>query len=273
MKLLKLSHLLILIGLIWLNSRKQIKNHSTSQDRPTDEHNNDTQKEQTNVNPHQSFAAQPKTSDEHLRAEQSRNWRRQLWPQWVLAGTAVVASVIGIYTLNILNRTLKATESAVDAANIQANAAMENVNIFRVDQRAWVGVKQMIFRGQVKPGSELFAIIQVQNTGKTPALEVSINHTLTFSKPTKEHFAKLPKIGNFGKMAIAPDGIYVAVQMFSGKLSEIEIEKLNKDIPYVVGRISYKDVFGGDHQTWFCSFYRQDFFPALHFCETLNYMD
>lgn len=163
----------------------------------------------------------------------------------------------------ILYYTLRATERAVD----------QSTKTFQADQRAWVGVKSLSMRGAVKPGSELFAVIQVENTGKTPALEVTINHALTFRKPTKESLTGFPKIGTFGRIVIAPNGTYLAVQMFGGKLSQTEIEKLNKDIPYVFGTISYRDVFGGEHQTWFCAFYRLDFFPALRFCDTLNHMD
>jgi hypothetical protein len=119
MKISRLSHLILLIVLIWL---RKLKNYPKGQYGPSGKQNDQTQKEPSKAYSHQSSPAEPIATDQQWRSDQRENWRRQLWPQWVLAGTAVVASVIGIYTLHILNRTLKATEDA-------SNAAIENVRI------------------------------------------------------------------------------------------------------------------------------------------------
>jgi hypothetical protein len=216
---------------------------------------------------------QPTASDEEWRRQQRKNWRRQLCPQWTMVVITGGGVIVAAFTIGILNETLKATQIAADAAKTQATAAKQAIELaektLRQDQRAWVGVKEITFRGQVRPGSELFAVIQVQNTGKTPALEVAIENALTFKKPTKESLAGLPKIGPFAKIAIAPNNIFIAIQMFG----QGDIEKLESSIAYIYGKISYKDVFDGEHETWFCSYYRRDFFPALRFCDTLNYMN
>ena len=297
MKPLNLSFALILTGLasllsavkskVWQkrqNIRGNVNNTSPDHNSPTNQQDKNSDDEQGEIYLHQSMPTHRYTTEEEWYTEQRRNWRRQLWPQWTLAATAVIASAIGIGTLIIVKGTLDATKDTADAAKAQAAAAQtateiakrtfdENVNTFQLDQRAWVGMKSLSFRGQVKLGSELYAVIQIENTGKTPALEVTVNKALSFKSPTKETFAQLPKVGAFANFVIAPNGTFATVQMLSNNWTEDDIKRLNKDTAYIFGRIFYRDVFGHGRQTWFCGFYRRDFFPALSFCETLNYMD
>jgi hypothetical protein len=296
MKLLKLLSMLILIVLGSFAKSGRNRNpkktrsevseqHINPQDHSAYDRTNPIDDRINTIGDIKSANIQPETdSQQKSRDIQQTFWERQLTLAKWLNGITVFAGIVGFLGLIAIYYTLKATQEAAEAAKAQAISSQtatdiaklafdENVRTFRLDQRAWVGVKEIILRGQMRPGSELFAVIQQQNTGKTPALEVTINHTVTYKKPTKELLDKFPKIGTFGKIAMAPNGTFASVQIFSLNLNEAEIKKINEGNPYVYGRIFYKDVFGESHQTWFCSFYSPDIFPALRFCDTLNYMD
>jgi len=243
------------------------RNHDAS---PRSHHHEPAGKSEINratINP---VTIQPDSDKQQWRQDQKRIWERQIRVAKILNGITAFAAAVGLLSLWFVWQALESTRTQALTAKRAVDVAEET---FRLDQRAWLGVKEMTFRGDVKPGSPLFAAIQVENSGKTPALEVGIMHTLTFAEPSKDRLTVLPKVGNFGKISIAPGAMYIAIQMFSTRLTASEIEKLNTTKPYVFGRISYKDIFFREHETWFCSFYGRDFFPALHFCETLNNMD
>jgi hypothetical protein len=291
MKLLRLSFVLTVIAFALSLSgvkrklpenSKENKNGGHKDDGPADNPNPPTYRIENAASPIEVSIIQPSAEDEkNWRNEQKEFWKRQLTLARKLNRITFFAGIVALGGLVFLKLTLDITKEAADAAKDQAIATQkavnlaeksfdENVKTVQLDQRAWVGVKEIIFRGQVKPGSQLLATIQIQNTGKTPALEVSIIKAATFKKPTKDSVALLPKVGVFARFVMAPNATFFSIQQFGKR----DIEQiLQNDVPYIFGKISYKDVFGANRETWFCSFYSEISFPALNFCDTLNHMD
>ena len=221
------------------------------------------------------------------------------WSQWLnLVFTAVIAVAAVLYTisafrqLDVLSKqskalegTLMETQEIVRATKDGANAAMRSadaaekaveatINSIRLEQRAWVGVKHMRWRREFKKGEKLEAVISVENTGRTPALDVIVKKGSGTVYPTKKILSR-PVRGETALIVIAPNNSFASLRTVSEGLTETDIRllKSGERSVYVYGTITYLDIFKRTHKTGFCGFYTEDAFPALEFCRTMNYME
>ena len=178
----------------------------------------------------------------------------------------------------------EATKAASETAKVQATAAKESADAakraievtrenIRLDQRAWVGVKAMRFKGQIEVGQKLEFEVIVQNTGKTPAFQTTIKKSFSSAKPTTQLLNR-PISGVLGVLVMPPGVDFESPQTISEKLTETEVKLLQSGSPlHIYGVIQYRDIFRNNRTTYFCGFYDGKGFPSFNFCPTLNTME
>src|SRR3972149_10810156 len=105
MNRLKLS-LLLILGVFVLLKKRQVTNRPPSHNVPSNDCEETANKlAETPVD--QPIPPSSKAYEEKWSAEQRASLRTPLWPQRLLAATAIVTSVIGLCTLYILKNTLE----------------------------------------------------------------------------------------------------------------------------------------------------------------------
>ena len=168
--------------------------------------------------------------------------------------------------------TKKLAQAAVD----QAAAAKTTIQVIqenmRLEQRAWVGVKGIrITPPPWKVEQKLEVTITIENTGRTPALEVKVIKRYGPRPPNKADLSK--PVAELNVFAIAPTNSYDSTVTLSEKLSEPDLQLLASGKPYYVyGTITYKDILSTTiRETLFCGYYK-DGFRALQFCPIFNDM-
>jgi hypothetical protein len=176
--------------------------------------------------------------------------------------------------------TKRLAQAAVDqaiAAKDSAEAAKTTIQVIqenmRLEQRAWVGVKSIrITPPPWKAEQKLEATVTVENTGRTPALEVRIIKRYGPRPPSKTELSK-PVAGPIQVIAVAPTNSFDSTITLSEKLSEPELQLLASGKPYYVyGTVTYRDIFTTTiRETLFCGYYI-DGFRGLQFCPIFNDM-
>jgi hypothetical protein len=115
---------------------------------------------------------------------------------------------------------------------------------FREDQRAWVGVLDYEVTHFVK-GEPIEFKIRLQNTGKTPALNFSVNAVGDFlgnEGPTHQWIKNgLDKVRPRGSSVIAPQEVQIIRNEYARVLTETDEQavKTGKATYYIVGRATY----------------------------------
>ncbi len=203
----------------------------------------------------------------------------------ISAGAAKSAAETATKTLDAMNTSGEATKVQIDRLIAQqertANAAAENIRqareglavtieqsratleagsaASRVDQRAWVGIGQLIPRPDVfKVGKPAHVNVGITVKGKTPARDIE---TYTYIDPAPDGSPPPFSYGARGHVFLGvlfPDNERFVVLPISAVgedvLSAATLQSLIKGdvFLYVHGQIFYKDIFGRDHWTTFC---------------------
>jgi hypothetical protein len=185
------------------------------------------------------------------------------------------SSAVTSQQISIMQQQVKANQDSVAAVQRQT-AASEAA--FQVDQRAWVGLSDMSTIGGIQTkdlfGEDFFGLqsltISLRNSGKTPAIEVTVHCCLTqkhglndpipdyddeikptanaqYPVATQEAIQQINKINKGG--IIAP-GETATVAL----LPKFGFPGVRNRNLYILGRISYKDIFPGspERNTKFC---------------------
>jgi hypothetical protein len=150
-----------------------------------------------------------------------------------------------------------------------------SIELSRSDQRAWVGMVGIDVNKAVQDSPFSYAV-SIQNTGKTPALNV---HILTTSKgvpkgQTPQFTYELPSNAPVAATTIQPS---MRVKMggtpdsLSRPLTTDQFQSLKSGaaVMYIYGKIDYEDVFKGLHHTQFCGFLEADL-ASVHSCFQYN---
>ena len=119
-KALWLLFITIVLGLL---KQRKAEHEPISESPPCDKQDQTTNKEHPEINFPQALPADYIAREEKWHSEQRQNWRSQLWPQWVLAGTAIIASAVGLVTLNLVRSTVNITRDQL-----------------HISDRPWVGI-------------------------------------------------------------------------------------------------------------------------------------
>jgi hypothetical protein len=130
----------------------------------------------------------------------------------------------------------------------------------RLDERAWVGLSRATYK-TIAPDQKIEAELEFMNSGKTPALDIMFCGELNWqgTDSNRETFmaslAKKEWLDPASKGALAPNAPML-ISVRSKYLGEADIiAKGIKDGSchvYLAGRLTYRDIFGQKHETWFC---------------------
>jgi hypothetical protein len=156
-----------------------------------------------------------------------------------------------------------ARESSIEESDKSLKATVEN---FRVDQRAWVGIQHVIPIPPDGLSGQIGMYFDVQNTGRTPAINVRNREEIEQSPNGSESAfsadysdAYFPPMAS--KSVMMPNAVDTATQWSSDLQAQI-IASIEKKKFFFHGRIAYDDVFGKHHWVVFC-FYRRQNDPLL----------
>jgi hypothetical protein len=142
---------------------------------------------------------------------------------------------------------------ANENANTARSAAKTASDTLTIDQRAWLGVKDITLTHPLVIGRPIDISINTFNTGKSPALDAGLVETsIGDSEIPKPEEKKAP---SNDRSSVAPnnDEVFYA----SATVDPQVIVGLQKKIIrfYVRGRLVYKDIFDKQHETRFCMYY------------------
>jgi hypothetical protein len=121
-------------------------------------------------------------------------------------------------------------------------------------------------------GQNLHATMEIKNSGPTPAYEVSINSILFMQEINASPSEPPVKDVDLAKTTVGPGAtVSVEAQLFVRNVHDLHGLSVGDIIPWVTGRIRYRNVFGhsrgidfllrGDaspdrHETWILTLYR-----------------
>jgi hypothetical protein len=155
-------------------------------------------------------------------------------------------------------------------ANSAQSALNASIATARFDQRAWVG-PVAIREPNFSPRQDLSVIVEIGNSGKTPALRFGnliqiqfVGAGATFNPiyappPTK------------GSVSVLQPGMHVTVNTPTIAITQTQIDALKQDRMrlYIYGILTYADVFAKSHTTRFCAYFSGDLSGATS-CDTYN---
>jgi hypothetical protein len=168
---------------------------------------------------------------------------------------------------------LKKLATSMEASVAQSqNVLTHDINTSRLDQRAWLGIKQ--YRMRELGGGKLVAEVAVDNVGKTPARRVAGRVAMIqFSQPISiERSAKSAHFLTRKLPVMFPNSHFFVTYEETASEPEIEAIKTGTRKVYLFGDISYIDAFNVHHFTQFCGLYN----PAtkdFDLCEEFNDAD
>ena len=123
-----------------------------------------------------------------------------------------------------------------------------------VQARAWVTVKgaELV---TIKEGQPITAKIVFRNSGKTPAMDVTIyNNINLFSQPIPDPMPHVTYAGNISKAVIGPDSDFGNIITKKEILSSQDFQAIlhRKADIYIYGRVDYRDIFNFHRTTEYC---------------------
>jgi hypothetical protein len=174
-----------------------------------------------------------------------------------------------------------AMENAVGQAKLSLDTTVDQ---FHLEQRAWLGVQKFnssIITGAldvpyIEADRDIRFIAQVVNSGKTVAMNTKADIAFQFlpnGTPLIPRFGQAKPPPVVSALVIQP-GATVFMQSLPTKFSANQIAAAAQSalVLYIYGRIHYRDVFGKQHLTEFCSYLTPDL-RSFNACATYNTAD
>jgi hypothetical protein len=174
------------------------------------------------------------------------------------------------------DRIAKASEHSIRATQQAAQDALNaSINASRLDQRAWVGLLYPVTtfdNKKLQVGVSVVFKWRFKNSGKTPAINVAYDPEIIFREPGKgvpdydvdvkdNAYSKLTGIREASVIAPGEEQFItfptpVPAPIFFGPKQFVLMEN-NATVMYVVGKVTYNDIFPGtpQHSTKFCVLY------------------
>jgi hypothetical protein len=184
-----------------------------------------------------------KTAEDALKASNESSAKQLIWMQQSADASAKTAAAA-----------TQAAKTAVDSLNA-------NIDASHLDQRAWVGIKD-IFLGVLEAGKPLAISMTIVNSGKTVARDATCRGFQLIAKPEGD-FASAKRDANLDALVQPPRRAIFPSDVNTvpfGTLPPLPADVVNGIksgifIVYIGGDISYKDVFGVSHTTQFYTRY------------------
>lgn len=217
-----------------------------------------------NIAPQRRQEGQPQqdVAPPRARRRQGREWRN-----WIIVIFNILlfaaTSFYAFYAWRqwkTLDATLKTTQVTADAAK-QANilaerSTQETLESIRLDQRAWVAVREIVLIGDPSEGRPVDIKVFLINTGKTPARDLVGQVRVLMDKDhlARPEFAGLSEDHPRYTLAPGPTNIHTDRNNQRFPTEQVRQYREGGVRLYVHGRLFYKDVFGVTRQTSFCAF-------------------
>lgn len=257
MKQSKLLYLILGTLLLLLKRRgRNVEDGSIDQTKPRRLQHEQIVKDHAHVN--DSHPPDAIVSEMQWRADQRTNWTKQLWPQWILAATAIVASLGGIISLMLLKSSLVATQIAAYAAKQSTEIAVKQLEI---SQRPWIGITEAVIATPlvVSPiKSEISIRFMLKNSGVSIANKVNISgHTVlggsTAAIKNEELWCRTWKPQSSAGVGylMLPGEIKTRTTGFTFEGPKIEIDEAGLTQMWLSGCIFYFDQLEKLHRTPF----------------------
>jgi hypothetical protein len=177
--------------------------------------------------------------------------------------------------LNAMKDQLNTFNSQVNEMKEQSKTFKEELLVIKEENRAWIGVIDESI-SDIKKGEKIDVVIRIQNSGKSPALEVQPILRTEFRTEPVPIPMPIPDTSNLEKSitAIAPNGYKDLRRMSDKVFPEEGMPLFDQDIVrfYIYGQITYEDTLQRIHHTYFC-FYRRRGINLLIDCANNNTMD
>jgi hypothetical protein len=198
----------------------------------------------------------------------------------------------------------KETQQAIESSERQSRKALQaSIDASQLDQRAWVGVLNTPDTAELVPDGRgnyifpTFVKFLFANTGKTPARKVSINWTTTYRPirspvPTYDQAVKenqeletggnpipgfthgLISPGNGGEVIPPSSPVPFTSTLTAARTYPIIDTKTHQqNVMYVLGELTYFDVFDKRRRTLVCVEYPGLGIVKVTFCQTGNWME
>ena len=192
-------------------------------------------------------------------------YRRCKATDWITAVATMTMTVavtcFGIaFQKQIKNATAQLTQSETSMRAMQGRV--------RADERAWVGLIEAVAQPLTANGGGF--TIKLQNTGKTPALDLQISDVITIADIDQS--AELPEQNITARNpagTLMPGAVFTTDVWF--KTSPDAVSSLTHDQLSAVNfiHITYKDVFQAPHTTKVCFYWRSSL-PRVKPCGAYN---
>ncbi|MGA2373304.1 MAG: hypothetical protein ACLPPV_09470 [Candidatus Korobacteraceae bacterium] len=183
---------------------------------------------------------------------------------WITAIGALVAAIAVIgFGISLQRQLGKLHIQLVQSSEATTRMLQDEM---RTDQRAWVGLTEATVRPLTASGGGF--TIKLQNTGKTPALDLQVADVATIEDLDQAGPAQEPNV-TASAGTLMPGAVYTTDVWFT--TSPDAVSGLTKDrlraANYVY--VTYKDVFQKTHATKACFYWRKSL-PRVKPCDSYN---
>jgi hypothetical protein len=207
-----------------------------------------------------------------------------------IAGNALLSSKQSSGdTLDQMKNQSKSMLKSATASGVQADAAknaVENakqslqatIEGFHLEQRPWAIPFQFQLGAEPENGKDIKVTIWVENTGKTPALDVipTVSTSLWGLEPPQPDFSSIIPIVSRGILApeVKNFSFDTGADHFKPKLPDVAAYLDARKRIYIHGIIRYRDSFNDHHWTTFCIWHKVGTpLDRFDYCEHGNDVD
>jgi len=200
-----------------------------------------------------------------LRSEADQfQFRQRRVTSWITAIAALVAAIAVVgFGISLQRQLGKLHIQLVQSSEATTRMLQEEM---RTDQRAWVGLTEATVRPLTASGGGF--TIKLQNTGKTPALDLQVADVATIEDLDQAAPAQEPNV-TASAGTLMPGAVYTTDVWFT--TSPDAVSGLTRDrlraANYVY--VTYKDVFQKTHATKACFYWRKSL-PRVKPCDSYN---
>jgi hypothetical protein len=199
-------------------------------------------------------------------SEIKADYQRSRTSNWIAAlATAVIALAVSYLAIQLRKQTQLLTDELAKSSEVLLRAGEETRQL---EQRPWVGVADAVAQPLTVTGGAF--TLALQNSGKTPALDVHFSGSVMLGDPPRlaaADDASLPVQRSVG--VLFPGASYKTILEFRVSLASVAALYRNQVSAVVHVSISYKDVFQRSHSTRSC-FYWQPSLRDVRACDQYN---
>ncbi|MBI4459645.1 MAG: hypothetical protein HY648_06270 [Acidobacteria bacterium] len=197
-----------------------------------------------------------------------------LWRRKSLSFLEMLLKVgINVGTVGILVLMAMQWKTMVNQQKTMQDQLTEFRNSIRVDQRAWVGPRDVI-RPDLKEATPLLFGVNVLNSGNSPALKVKAQTSRSLLPASTAFEPTFRSVEGPESLTVIQPGMPAQLWAPPVEFTRQQLDAIisGEYIFYAYGHITYEDIFGASHQTKFCMFLKTDM-TGMSSCTIYNDAD